>query len=373
MRLEWKDSSFSSSSSYAGYELQCGPCAGVTLEDSLGHKNQITLDRNALIKVGRWIVSVETKPVSIGLRRSLPANDSIRVSFDVPVETLKATLKLDPPQERNYTKVRALIIKPNECIVVETSTPEGPAKNKPAPPRPDPDPSPSEKDREIEKLRNEAAEATKVRDLALAELKKEQENAQKEKDKAQILQGAMTALQSAVTANADTLIKELTPYRDQLEADLQKKLDELNELAEKIQKCKNTAEEKEREAEEHKTELVEWEGIAEAKTLDCGEAERKLEELKARCGDDDTVKALLEEEPFFGSLEKNSISKTMERIQKELEAVEKRLGLILTIREKINVKVQETILLGSDGQISLAEEMGGNVNGDGSGPEKADT
>ena len=78
---------------------------------------------------------------------------------------------------------------------------------------------------------------------------------------------------------------------------------------------------------------------------------------------------LMREEPL---LKDNSALRTLERVRGELEAAEKRMGLVIRLREKLNSTIQQTILSGS-GFIPLSEEQGGGeADGDGSGPAEAD-
>lgn len=54
--------------------------------------------------------------------------------------------------------------------------------------------------------------------------------------------------------------------------------------------------------------------------------------------------------------------KTLETVERELDAAETRMGRIIRLREKINNVVQAAILVGN-GTIPLSEELGGNRNG----------
>lgn len=115
------------------------------------------------------------------------------------------------------------------------------------------------------------------------------------------------------------------------------------------------------EAERLNQELENSAALLELKTLDCEQARQTLDSLRERKLSDEDTLELMREEPF---LKGNSVRKTLETAERELDAAEDKIGLIIRLREKINGAVQTAILAG-DGRIPLSEELGGNRNGGG--------
>ena len=113
------------------------------------------------------------------------------------------------------------------------------------------------------------------------------------------------------------------------------------------------------ETEELKQELEKSAAMLELKTLDCEQARQTLDSLRERGLSDEDTLELMRAEPF---LKGNSVGKTLETVERELDAAETRMGRIIRLREKINGAVQRAILAG-DGTLPLSEDLGGNRNG----------
>ena len=113
------------------------------------------------------------------------------------------------------------------------------------------------------------------------------------------------------------------------------------------------------EAEHLNQELENSVVLLELKTLDCEQARQTLAFLRERNLSDEDTLELMRAEPF---LKGNSVRKTLETVERELDAAENALGRIIRLREKINDAVQTAILVGN-GALPLSEELGGNGNG----------
>ncbi len=367
MTLEWKTESAGTG---ATYELQCRVTKRIGLDDGKDHQQLIgagTWDSSTLYRVGQWAVGTKTagKLCIMTLKRKLPADDQMEINFEEGiVPKLQITFDGKTDETRTYTGVSIVKILPGQRVLITTNA-EDPSAS-PAPPAP---PRPAKNDEEIKKLRKQVeealaklAEAEKTRDLALGEVKG--------------LREGKAALEKAAGTRLEELLTALRGSKESLEGELKKLAEDAEKAQEELRRLeqeKKKIEDKNHEAEELKSsleaELESLRGAEEGLSLDCEAARRELEELRERLGDDEDTMTLMQEEPF---LKENSVTGTLEQVHKELEAAEKRIGLIIRVREKINGMIQNTIL-GGDGTVPLAEELGGKRNGDGSGSEEEDT
>lgn len=148
------------------------------------------------------------------------------------------------------------------------------------------------------------------------------------------------------------LLKDIKNQKEQLDKDNESCCTEMKGIKTNIEELKKKQEELLREREQ-------LNGVEEVLTLDCTEKQEEIRELKQQADLDKETIELLEDDRL---LKKNSVAKTIENIEKELEAVERRIGLIIKIKETIGNKVQNTVLSG-DGTISSEEEAGADIYG----------
>lgn len=111
---------------------------------------------------------------------------------------------------------------------------------------------------------------------------------------------------------------------------------------------------KEEELARLREELTQLRSQAEIFDLDCEKATEEVEAQRTRLQMDGDIVTLTESR----WLKNNSVSDTLEEIEKKLSAAEDRIGRILKLRETFGSIVQSTVLGGGDGTISAAQEAG---------------
>ena len=208
--------------------------------------------------------------------------------------------------------------------------------------------TPEEGKKEIEALKKELSE-TKKEIIKLHE----------------IIEKNLLSEISAQNEIFDSLKKNEQNIIEQL-SDIQAHTDELNKsISEKQTQLQAKEQEKARLYEE----LSNLEKKEEFLTLDCDTASEQIKEMDTRVHLDSDTLTLLEDDSI---LKQGSVSKTLTKMEKEIEAVEKRIALILNFRAKFNNTVENAILSG-DGTISNSEESGGASNGDREGTPSENT
>jgi chromosome segregation ATPase len=161
----------------------------------------------------------------------------------------------------------------------------------------------------------------------------------------------------------DRSLAELTEAGQVQSGELHQKILELAQLTEVVNLTRAEVDAKTLEVsrmkgqlEEVESERARLESIFEQLTMDFDEATNNLQALKSVCGADLDTVAFMQEDPI---LKGNSVKKTLEYVQVELESAEKRLALLIRAKEQAGFAIQKTILNG-DGAISLKEERGDN-------------
>ncbi len=168
-------------------------------------------------------------------------------------------------------------------------------------------------------------------------------------------------LQAAAEGRLEESLADLRRESERLDRAFKGKLSEAEALSGKARETARALSDKTAEAERLKRELANSAALLELRELDCQQARRTPDSLRERGLSDEDTLELMRQEPF---LKGNSVRETLEAVERELDAAENRLGLIIRLREKINDAVQMAILAG-DGTLPLSEELGGNRNGGG--------
>ena len=385
--LEWKHGDFTDTASYV---VECRTKKKIGLDDGKDHQKVVSIDKwgSALYQVGQWTVKVDmlSSKYVLTLTRKLPADDRMDVNFEEgTIPSVKVRIGA---AERNYEAVSAVVIQPNQVVRVTTDvTPDpgpGPVPGPKTVTRTAVKPADADKQKELE-AKLTAAEAEKK------ELQKKLEAAGKAKkgledklqaaeDRAADAEKLRDLAQKSADAIAGSRIEELMTAlkeaKKALSKELQAKLADAEKADGENRALRTDVENAEKDLDAKKAEqkvladsLTKLKGELADLDMDCEAAGRELETLKSRLGDDEDTAELMREEPL---LKDNSALRTLERVRGELEAAEKRMGLVIRLREKLNSTIQQTILSGS-GFIPLSEEQGGGeADGDGSGPAEAD-
>ena len=391
--LEWKHGDFTDTASYV---VACRTKKKIGLDDGNGHQQVVSIDKwgSALYKVGQWTVKVDmlSSKYVLTLTRKLPADDRMDVNFEEgTIPSVKVRIG---PAERNYEAVSAVVIQPNQVVRVTTDVTPDPG------PGPVPGPSPVPGPKTVTRTAVKPADADKQKELEAKltaaeaekkELQKKLEAAGKAKkgledklqaaeDRAADAEKLRDLAQKSADAIAGSRIEELmTALKEAKKAlgkELQARLADAEKADGENRALRTGVENAEKDLNVKKAEqkvladsLTKLKGELADLDMDCEAAGRELDTLKLRLGDDEDTAELMREEPL---LKDNSALRTLERVRGELEAAEKRMGLVIRLREKLNSSIQQTILSGS-GFIPLSEEQGGGeADGDGSGPAEAD-
>lgn len=352
----------------AVYEILCRQTQGIQFKDSKNNQQFLAVQKwkHADADVGLWKIASNptSKTCKLTLTRDLPAKDSLTISFQ---EGTLAEVTIAIPslggEVRSFSNVREIRIVPNQSISV--TDPDGPTTE-----TPDADDVGFEEEKRAleEKLRK----ATEERDAASAQAEALKAAAEAGEVTLRDLETARAEnglLERIAAANVDGLLLELSSGLASLCSELKKKLGELESVKGELDRTQASILDAEKKKAELGKALEEAKKLEEIRTMDCEDAERKLAALRAQFGDDQATLILMQEEPF---LKGQSVSKKLENVEKELDAAEKTIGQILRWREAIDERIQRVVLQGTDGTIPLAEELGGNKDGVGSGPEEKD-
>lgn len=219
-------------------------------------------------------------------------------------------------------------------------------------------------------LEKKAAELEK-KNKKLEKEKKELEKSRKELcQEMESVKETNASLQTALEKRVEDHIGNLSRIQDRLSESLSNKLEEATKAEalcrQKQEEIQNTEQERNqlrnreeslnRDLEQLQEELEGLRSTEELRTLDCEKARAELKELGEQLAYDEDTMMLMSQESF---LKFNSVNATIEEVHKKLEAIEKRMGLIISIREKINNTVQDAIVLAGDGRIPAEAETGG--------------
>lgn len=201
----------------------------------------------------------------------------------------------------------------------------------------------------------------------------------------QLLSEALASREDALLREKDALSgvqrSQLESIEDQKEAIRQLNGQIAGNRAElkKLRSRKSTLEseivafdEKKRELEEQLDALNAHRDVLE---LDCDEAQRTLENLTARYELDEATVSLMEDDTL---LRKKSVSKAFDEVQKMLEAIERRIALIVNFKTKFDGDVGD--IHSGDGYVSVSSEemhvepdpQEGEDNGNGGTTQAAD-
>ena len=184
-----------------------------------------------------------------------------------------------------------------------------------------------------------------------------------------------SALRGVAASNLDTALANARVTRDALSQDLRDRLasidgvqHEIEDLTTQIGDARTRITELEQQRAELAAERERLEPIEEAHSLDCEQASAELEELRLRFGANNGTAELLQKDEFLSG---NSVRKTLAKVTKELESIERRIGLIITYRESFLGEVQQSMVNG-DGTLPLNRDLERGYDGDSGEPEAPD-
>lgn len=345
---------------------------------------QLPVERPYARLLGNWIVECKNQTILLRQNRTAATEDGLSISFEEEHVKIHAKMITDAGARTETFDISGEISITNDTIVSASGTKEAaketreeePVKKesfKKEPSKEEPSKKETRKESgtdsgELEALRHEL-ELEKLRSKQLQHVlearmddfvklaREASEKLSEEEEEKLRLCEEMIGEKAKQTAKLEDLDEKRKRMEDELvsrEKEIVAKEDELADLEESIQEKKKNLEDIFKKIEELKAQ-------GEVTELDCDKAKDELEEIKTRINLDQETIDLLESSNY--RLKRGTVSKTMAEIEKEIEKVEKRIGLFLKIREKFNKTVEEAIFA-RDGVISEAEEAGGNENGD---------
>lgn len=229
---------------------------------------------------------------------------------------------------------------------------------------------------------NEAVQSpSQVSESGNADLKKkvtelEKKNKALEKERAELCREVQSVkaenreLQTLVEGRMEEQAARLGQLQKQLSTEGAEKLKEIREAEEAYRRKQEEIQEAERKKEQLQkernrseqelaqlqAELEELRSAKELESLDCEKARREIKELKSQAAYDEETLALISEESFMKC---SSVKTAIEEVKKKLDETEKRVGMIIRVRERINSTIQDAIVLAGDGTIPISAETGG--------------
>lgn len=325
-----------------------------------------------LFRVDTWTLAVSCPlkdQVAVELSAQANGSKPLRFVFDqgaTPQVEFTVKYKSGQSVTESFFNVASLLIDQNQLSVEAESTTYKPGAVIVTPPQPPEEPEINldvELAAALDKANKEHEAFREKMNKQLAELNKQLQDERKGK----------AALQGVASSNLDQALDAAKKMRDSLEQafkdrlaeieSVQREASELQAQANDAQKLLETANKRLADVRAEKERLEQQ--LEEIETLDLEQAQADLEEVRARFAANDETLQLMQTDEFLTA---NSASKTLEKITKELEGVERRIGLIITYRESFLGAVQQS-MANSDGRLPFEEDLERGFDGDSSEPE----
>lgn len=327
-----------------------------------------------LFRLNTWMVSVQCPlkdQVAVELNKASDNPKSLKFVFDQgTTPQVEFTVKYTSGQSvtESFYNVTSLVIDGNQLSAEAKGTTYKPGNvivTKPEPEEPEIDLDVKLAEA-LDKANKEHEAFRKKMNKQIAELNKQLQDERKSK----------AALQSVASSNLDQALAAAKAMRESLEQSLKERLAEIESVqrqASNLQTQADDAKELLATANERvagiraEKERLEQQ-LEEVETLDLDQAKADFEEVRARFGANDETLQLMATDEFLTG---NSVSKTLETITKELESVERRIGLIIIYRESFLGSVQQSMANG-DGVLPFDKDLERGFDGDCSESETKD-
>ena len=328
-----------------------------------------------LYRLGSWVVEASgagTNRLTLVLGPATASPSSIELAFEEDtVSEVEASARCVQISTRTFHDVTSIVVQEGgnslriECS--ESDEPPAPQPTQPAQPEPAPAPEP-EVDLDVQ-LAAQLEQERAARTAAEQQVSMLQEQLSSERQRFATLQGVAAGRLEEAVANArasrDTLSAELAASLDAIEAANR----EAEDLGRQNAEAQTRVQTLEQQLAELRAQREELEQLEEAHTLDCDQARADMEELRARYGANEGTAQLMQTDPF---LKGNSVKKTLEKVTKELQSIERRIGMIITYRESFLRDVQLSLADG-DGSLPLSRDLERGYDGDDGESEEADS
>ena len=165
------------------------------------------------------------------------------------------------------------------------------------------------------------------------------------------------------TEEADTQLKRIRRELAQSREELRKKKEELCEFTEEkesvereLAECEKDQKKREEKLTTLREQLDKLRERSEISELDVSSVSEEIRGMKERLVDDTLSVTTLEEDSLIGT---GSVKASLKKADAELEKAEKKIGLIIRLRETINDRVQEAVVRKGTGFLTAASETGG--------------
>ena len=162
---------------------------------------------------------------------------------------------------------------------------------------------------------------------------------------------------------ADTQLKRIRRELAQSREELRKKKEELRKSTEEkdsaereLAECEKNQKKREEKLTELREQLDKLRERSEISELDVSSVSEEIRGMKERLADDTLSVTTTEEDSLIGT---GSVKASLKKAEAELERAEKKLGLIIRLRETINDRVQEAVVRKGTGFLTAAGETGG--------------
>lgn len=165
------------------------------------------------------------------------------------------------------------------------------------------------------------------------------------------------------TVEADTQLKRIRRELAQSREELRQKKEELRKSTEEkesaeIELAQSEKDQKKREEELAvlRTQLDQLRERSEVSELDVSSVSEEIRAMKERLAEDTLSVTTMEEDSLIGT---GTVKASLKKAEEELERAEKKIGLIIRLRETINDRVQEAVVRKGTGFLTVAGETGG--------------
>lgn len=320
---------------------------------------------------GRWLIELRADTVYLREVDNASEDDGIVISCEQA--DVGATLHYMDVLEREQNKtfsIDKIEVYPNPVLQIKVTERDNQSSSS----RPEP---------------HNAASDSGQQAASSAELAQVKKKLARQEEKNNALTEHIKLLKEAVSAQSAATLKNLLKQKDLLDSETEQQIHKIEELTESTRKLEEERDKRQQsidslraEAESLRSrlkdmeeELSELKALRDLYELDCVEASHTVEDYKARYEMDKVTVALIEDDSF---MKKKSISSAFDEVRKLIEAIERRIALVVKFKTGYNNKISD--MHNRDGSISVEDEVfhidnesnGDEENGDGETAAAAD-
>ena len=375
--IEWNYSFFGNAAEYA---LSVRSAGTVTLTDASGQRQRLGLPERSheYAVFGGWEAESFRRDDSLQLYFRCPlsleaAEKRLNIAFEAETDVAIAPRNA-PDKGKSFSAILSVSIVPNQSVwltpakplsvpVTETESQESEDLRREL----------ADSQRELDELRErlgererELASVRRVPDGNGAEAEKLREERETWRRQADELRETKTALYALAKSGLNDWAQWLSVHREHLSDELREQAEaaektdaEIRDMESRLKDGQDGAARRREERERLQKELEGLRALEADLSLDCDAAQREMDGVRARLGDDADSLALLRED---SSVSTASVDKLLKDAEENLNAAETGLSRIIRWRETMNASVYQSIMSGI-GQLPLARESEDGKNG----------